>query len=281
MIGSTNCGKVNSKYKQLVNYVMLYDGSLGDSGENGANVCSDITGGFSKMVSIGSADLTYNSDNMVIKNTDLLNNNSALMVNNSIDLTDYKLLCGLATPISDKQGSNNCHITTAIHVRNNKGYGNAGVPNTSSVDKATDNTTVSNTINTEFLGTKFMYDCDVNNLDGGYPCFANYCMTQEYSSVKVYSMYLVKGDNWQELCTIAGLDQSNFADENALCSDNIAITTILNNEKAVNFMIYNCTGTFMYYFIRNSNCLTALNNSQYKTMIQANEHWAKFLSMVA
>ena len=35
-----------SQEEQLVNYLMLYDGSLGEAGENGANVCADVTGGY-------------------------------------------------------------------------------------------------------------------------------------------------------------------------------------------------------------------------------------------
>ena len=72
---------------------------------------------------------------------------------------------------------------------------------------------------------------------------------------------------------------------------NIAATTIneildnseiiLNNENTVNYMITQCTGDFMAAAIQSEVFLTALNNSPYKTRVYANEHWAKFLNMVA
>ena len=55
---------------------------------------------------------------------------------------------------------------------------------------------------------------------------------------------------------------------------------ILINEKAVEFMIKQCTGEFMASAISSEVFLTALNNSPYKDKIYANEHWSKFLNFV-
>ena len=91
---------------------------------------------------------------------------------------------------------------------------------------------------------------------------------------------MLKQDLYQSILNLAGIP-TTYADENALCADGTAMAIILNNKKAVEYMIYNCTGTFMLAFINSSTALTALNNSVYKTLIQANEHWSKFLTFVA
>lgn len=96
-----------------------------------------------------------------------------------------------------------------------------------------------------------------------------------------YNLAGLHQDDWQTLCTIAGLNAEDYENEVALCADANAITTILSNNSAVQYMIYNCTGSFMGEFVSNEDCLTALNNSEYKTLIQSNEHWNKFLNMVA
>ena len=99
--------------------------------------------------------------------------------------------------------------------------------------------------------------------------------------VYIYAYALFKQDNWQELCTIAGLNSSDYASEVNLCATSNAITTILNNKEAVDFMIYQCTGSFLCAFICSTTAKTALASSSYKTKIYANEHWNKFLAMVA
>lgn len=99
--------------------------------------------------------------------------------------------------------------------------------------------------------------------------------------IDLYNLAILKQDNWQELCAIAGLTSSDYTDEATLCANSTAISTILNNKEAVKYMIYNCTGTFMTEFINSSVALEELNNSTFKTTIQANEHWNKFLNMVA
>lgn len=99
--------------------------------------------------------------------------------------------------------------------------------------------------------------------------------------IDLYNLAVFKRDNWQELCAFAGLDFSEYVDEATLCADSTAMSTILNNEETIKYMICNCTGTFMMEFINSDTALTKLNNSTYKTLVQANEHWNKFLNMVA
>ena len=91
----------------------------------------------------------------------------------------------------------------------------------------------------------------------------------------IYEIAFVKEDDYSKLASLIGLTANNVLDilTNA--------ETLLNNKNAVNFMLKQCTGSFMVQAIQNSIFLTALENSPYKTIIQANEHWNKFLNMVA
>ena len=86
-----------------------------------------------------------------------------------------------------------------------------------------------------------------------YACF--FCKTDDISGLKSY------GNSKSDIL-------ANSAD-------------LLSNESAVRYMIYNCTGDFMVSAIKSSVFLTALESSPYKEMVYANEHWAKFLAMVA
>ena len=86
---------------------------------------------------------------------------------------------------------------------------------------------------------------------------------------------LAKADDWGTLASKAGITASSI-DELLLASN-----TLLSNKDAVWFMVAQCTGNFMMNAIANEIFLTALNNSPYKAIVQGNEHWAKFLAMVA
>ena len=88
-------------------------------------------------------------------------------------------------------------------------------------------------------------------------------------------MALFLADDWTTLASLAGVEATTI--EELLLNSGL----LLSNKKAVEYMMYNCTGDFMANAVVSETFLTALNNSQYKTLIMANEHWSKFLSMVA
>ena len=94
----------------------------------------------------------------------------------------------------------------------------------------------------------------------------------------MYDVFLVKADDINTLCEKAGVTPTDLA---TLIADTTSITAILNSASAVKFMIKNCTGDFMASFIASADCLALLETSPYKTTIQSNDHWAKFLAMVA
>ena len=255
------------EYEQLVNYTMLYD--AGDE-------CIDVTGGWS-VTSSRSGDITKNESNLYFTNTKSGTDYSTHITTiNSIDNSNYKYLYW--SYMITAYGSNG-HLESFIqHATDTyvkpcyRRVKSGGVP--LNVKKfETGRFTTSGVLEEKEV---------VSNYSSPRTVRVNFSVGVGTGlKAYVYNVLYAKQDNWQELCTIAGLNSSNYADETALCADSTAIATILNSQDAVNFMIYNCTGTFMCEFVANSTCLTALNESSYKTIIQANEHWNKFLNMVA
>lgn len=255
MIGQTNSiNKINGKYEQLVNYTMLYDGSLGDAE---LNQCKNITGGWSGVTENTSSAKRNNTfekrnDSLYHKSGSQTGSTSTwygkFTTNNTVSPAGYAKALGVA---STSKGS--ASYSEALWI-----YG-AGI----------------NFSNASFSSVKQIKIISVSDFSG---YIDTGCRDSDYS---IFALGYLKQDNWQELCTIAGLNSSDYTDEATLCADITAITTILSKKNAVNYIIYNCTGSFMGEFIASDICLTALNNSPYKTKILANEHWAKFLSFVA
>lgn len=246
-------GEVEPSYKQIINYTMLYD--------NG-NECTALTGGWKVSSKYNNAVATKYTDHIYLHTS-----TASAVTNNLIDLTQYLKFGGVLKNIVSTTGQARFAI---------------GKANT-----ATDGTS---------LGWNDIAGNKVYNLTKSYSHFVglynlpkseSYYLATMVTDAKnnaygsVYNMFLLKQDDWQTLCTKTGLNPSNYTDEAALCGNSTAIAEILSNESAVKYMIYNCTGSFMGEFIANDDCLTALNNSPYKTLIQANEHWNKFLNMVA
>lgn len=127
---------------------------------------------------------------------------------------------------------------------------------------------------TAFSGLKV---CDISETEARYLMIR---LTYEWSysataSVSIHGVLLTKQDDYATLAKKAGITASSIDDVLS------ASETLLSNKSAVNYMIYNCTGDFMVSAIQSSTFLTALNSSPYKELVYANEHWAKFLAMVA
>ena len=77
------------------------------------------------------------------------------------------------------------------------------------------------------------------------------------------------------LANLAGISQISNIVDNATNVDKL-----LKNEEAVKYMLHECTGDFMLKAIGSPTFMNAYKNSPYKTMIDENEHWAKFLTIV-
>lgn len=252
---------------QLINYSILYD--AGDE-------CTDTSGGW------GSTN--YNNHTFSSKGTD------HLIVGCNSSSTNYGWYSGFGT-LSPIQISNGDSISVSFKINQksttnttlclditDKYYNGDYIRNTTIlVDRSNSFIVVQDydTSNKHMVSWYFSED-----LNGHLALTGGKNDTSGTVSISVYQVSLVKPDDWQTLCTKAGLDASTYADESALCNDSTAISTILSNESVVNWMLSNCTGSFLAAFVSSSVAMSALDSSTYKTLIQANEHWFKFLSMI-
>lgn len=272
MIGRTNTsGTINEpSYEQIINYTMLYDGSLGDATEN---QCVDITGGYSKQINSDYAEDTviFNDNNIYCKadrpSGTTKNYLSRFSSNSLINLENYNKIGVLAKATLESYNYAHCSIEIST----------AKIGGTRIIQIANNTIVQNNSLN----GTKYIYCGNVSELEtkDGYFCAQVLSMNgagaSNLAELNIYSAFLTKPDDWQTLASKANMTVNSIND--ILTNSN----TLLSHKEAVEYMIYNCTGDFMASAIQSETFLTALNNSDYKTKIQANKHWNKFLNMVA
>lgn len=260
--------------KQKVNYTMLYD--YGDE-------CEELTGGWQNKILVKdgnsgtvSKTFTKNSDNIYRKistsTTQYVSQDHGVVGNNKIDITGYSMLSAVMSgygSVSSYNGGDYAEMAlgTAVILWNGEAVG----IEFNSIKHLGAKKTGSYTIN------KGLYSFDISQFNGewyaGVGQGISWAKANKY--IYLYACILLKQDFWQPLASLAGISASSIADILTNSS------TLLNNENAVKYMISHCTGDFMASAVANQTFLTALNNSPYKTIIQGNEHWNKFLSMVA
>ena len=246
-------GEVEPSYEQKVNYTILYDN--GDE-------CTALTGGLKVSSRYNNAIATKYTDHIYLHTS-----TASAVTNNLIDLTQYVKFGGVLKNI----------VSTTGQARFAIGKSNSATDGTS---LGWDGIAGNKVYNLTKSYSHFVGFYDFSKDESYYPTIViSDRSNNAYCSV--YNMFLLKQDDWQTLCTKAGFNSSDYTDEATLCADSTAIAKILSSKSALQYMIYNCTGSFMGEFIANDECLTALNNSAYKTVIQANWHWNKFLNMVA
>ncbi|MBQ8299900.1 MAG: hypothetical protein IJX99_08650 [Clostridia bacterium] len=265
MVGNTNAiEQINRPYNQLINYKMLYD--YGDE-------CIDVTGGWGITATVQSSnsykrvDPIKNDNNIELK---ISSGTYQIAIANTlgpVSLSGYTKILAKFSILSRIQWGDICFINTLTDT------------SPSTLGKIP----LSNGDNSSYgLVGDYLETVDISSTDNVYlkAHIQVGWASDGTPDIKLYSYALVKEDNWKELCTIAKLNPNDYIDEAELCANSTAIQTLLSNKEAVEFMIYNCTGDFMISAIQSSTFLTALNNSKYKTKIYANEHWAKFLTMI-
>lgn len=208
---------------------------------------TELLGGLTLSVSQGSPTMTQNADHLLL--TGPANSNCTIISAKDIAKGDHVQFFAIAT----RNDGNN---QTTASVGFNSG-GNSFNLTTNSTKVKINKTLTSN----ENLG-KFYVSANVSSS-------ATY--------VYLYAMVLVKEDEWEELLTIAGVDS---VDVSTLVNDREKMAEILSNLPAVHHMVSCCTGLFMVKAVQSTVFLNALATSQYKEIVYANEHWAKFLAAV-
>lgn len=241
-------GKPPSNYEQLINYKMLYD--------NG-NECTDITGGWN--------GTSYFTNAVFEKNTDHLHVHSyraSAHTVNRIDTSNYDRLFANTITRGTTNSANSQYFLTTNTIQYKTGWSHSG--NTWQVYYNVNPSSAS----------KFLLDT-VISAKGNYYVSFFIDDSNDNAYINLYNMALIKNDDWQTLANLAGITASSIDDILTKSA------TLLSKKSAVEFMIKQCTGSFMVSAIQSETFLTALNNSAYNTTIQANEHWNKFLAMVA
>lgn len=261
------------KPQQTHNYLMLYDGTLGEAGANGVNVCADVTGGWELNMHVpsnhskGTANLGSNSLYLetIYKSSAIM---STFTTANSIDIEGFEKIAII---------SNVEFVGLSTTTWNGSFLG----------DKKTCTSTNGHS-ESVWLGfptsnLNFVRSASLSTLNGKNFYLQGYISATDRDGIAkcaVYGMFIVKKDNYQPVLDLAGIKNA-YTDENDICADESAINMILNSEEAIKYMIYNCTGTFMLAFIQSTTAMACLNNSLNKTILYGNEVWLKFLIMLS
>ena len=254
MIGQTNAiEEVNSKHNQLVNYTMLYD--LG-------NECEDLTGGWGIHTN-NAGTLTKNTNDIYFNST---GNGICIKTKKQLNVAGYNgwLVVVKNYTYGASAGQNAIWCTTSTNTYGYPDQDTFIVPaTTNSYNNMADETN---------RQPVFWYSFYKTSTGSGY---IKKCWRGNYQKGNLIAITMTKADDFQTLANIAGITASSI--DNILTNS----ATLLSNKEAVEFMIFNCTGDFLAKAIMSENFLTALNSSTYKTKVYANEHWAKFLNMLA
>lgn len=253
-----------------VNYTMLYDGSLGEAGENGVNICANVSGGFELLKKTGAGTLEFNQNCLTLINNTNVNSDIAVFTKNKIDLSGYIGIYALQDVSITGTITQGGFLSNVMRSKIYSGTNDTVGKTTTAVNATTS------------VNKHFSYTTDFDTTSG-YPYSVVYvpCTTSRTIIKNIYSWFMVKDDisNYERWITLAGLSTDTYTTLDSVLADTTALNTLMNNELAVKYML-TCTGTLMSSIIQNKNALSAIFNSNYNKEIWENAHWSKFLSMV-
>lgn len=251
---------------QQVNYTILYDyGDVGESGDWEYKVISDSSN--SKDKAFASYVFNKNEDNMYLEGTPASGYNSkgAILTINKFDMSIYNMVyCKSGI---DKYGRHaGIYLKTLLEDDTNLNTAN---PTSITLHKTPwDSAALSNSNPSLFSSLN----------TSGNRKIAFYIESNGYNSVisgYLYHLTLFKPDTeYNNLANIMNIEVSSINE----ILENSSI--LLNNREAVQYMLSTLTGDFMATAIQSNAFLTELNNSPYKDLVYANEHWSKFLNML-
>lgn len=242
-------------YEQLINYTMLYN--MGDE-------CSDLTGGWNNVPP--SSQSAWNAGLITANTINVSGYASSFFKGNIITRMVFGITASTTIPtsqvlsISTNLGNSTAYTTPGLLVNGIRIYDISSVSTTNRI--------------TLFDGTNSNVSGSVATKNSG-----NMYFNFSASQCTCFAIALLKSDDWATLCTKAGISApATLAD---LLSNGTSLNTILSSSDATDFMVARCTGTFMGGAMQSSTFVSALNASPYKSKVQANTHWAKFLAMIA
>lgn len=253
-----------TNWPQLINYVMLYD--AGDE-------CENVTGGWPVQFiydGVGSTSLKDNYIAFETRRTPDVGGNVTRWTANKVNVDRYSM----AACVCEATGNASTSLPDANIILNSNAQSVTGgssmyyVVRQKMTAKGVKKLCTLGTESIKGLSGGHYVGCGISSYNGNTGSYAG----------NIHSVAFFRNDNVTELIAITGLPVPESLD--ALVADTTALKTIFKNERAVRFMTTQCTGDFMCSVIGNSTALELLQQSLYYTLIQANEHWAKFLAML-
>ena len=255
-------------YEQIQNYTMLYDN--GDE-------CTAITGGWER-TPYNSGVFTKNSNNIYATGVGNDKNTNGFRTINLLNLDSYSFIYNQTQNDYSYSinGQNYSHWGSYLSLK--KWDGNY---DTEKGDLAILRDELGyNQYGHAYNGVKKIYKANISTITRGYfeVIYNNWGYSETFP-ITMYNAWLTKSDNWQQLCAIANV--TTPSDIATLLADTTSLTTIFNNENAVEYMAKQCTGDFMAEAVQSTTFKTVLDASPYKNIIEDNVHWAKFLAMTS
>lgn len=258
---------------QVINYMLLYDESLGDAT---LNQCSDVTGGYvatsyyhNNEGGNGTPTLTFNTSNMYYKMTAPSSGTkraSVFTTQGIANIDDY-ILFGIKHYFHNTKDATSLAKYDMVRIIPSPVYGE----NPYSPDKVFIQPSAKADVNT-------LQTAPILINDNEYLQFIMWSTTNHTYEGNIYDMFICKADDTAELAAKCGL--TNTTTDTILASST-DILTLFSTQANVAYLSRICTGDFMAKAITNSDFMSAYSASSFKSILDANTHWAKFLAMVA
>ncbi len=266
-----------------VGYKFIYDGTLGESGVDGKNMCNDITGGWStKRTNYALKGGTFDGKKFEWYH-------GWLFTNDKINLTNYKKIY-----VSSNIVENGSVIYNYVYGWS-KQYANNGevypYPNNNPL------------INVEAGGKKdFAYYENKRTMGlidipekwegyiGIYSCHSagntyyydyqtsyvrNFCNSGRY--IDVYSIVALKEDDWKAWIKLAKIDSDQFTSLSEILENEEVLQKAFSKRKANEYLL-KCSGTLMVEILKNDKSYKLIPKELIAEM-QNNENWNHFMKV--
>lgn len=240
-------------------YKFIYDGSLNEAGNTGANMCNNITGGWTEK----RTTYTYNGDNSYY--------NGWLYTNNEIDLSAYSKLYAIRNVVGETDFSYIYGSKTQYTLQGGNG------PNIVFYGKNNEGRNIPENwkgyIGIHSLHSKsntYYYDYTKNYV-------RNYTNASRY--IDVYEIIAVKEDNWKNWIKIARLDnnEKNYNTLEEVINNKEILNKLFNNNEANEYLL-KCSGTLMVELLKKDIAFNEIPDTL-KEKMKNNENWSKFATI--
>ena len=268
---------------QSINYTMLYDGSLGEGGASGANTMPVLTGGYTNSgnaAKYGGAGTVY-ANSVVnvyadsVGDSNYTGSNQTLQTANDISVSGYQGFGFIGAYVA-YQTNAGYQPTTACKVQISLSGETISI-----AGDAWDKRYSANGSHSSALAdtTKVLRFADFQSTTNSkYKVYVLSASAAAGLMVNTFSAFMYKTDDTALLAERLGLSNNTTS---RILSDSNDLTKLFATSKAVQTMCLICTGDFMFNALNNSDFMAAYNASSYKSIMDSNEHWAKFLTQFA